>query len=249
MKFTYQYRTSDNVVRFGTIKAASKDSAYSALKSSGIRPIRVDVSPGFFNRLFGSGKRWLAICLLAAVAMAAIVYAVIEREQVRDVIDGFSDGTRRQVLGDPAVIEKGVRTGWKDVFADEGERFLACFALPGQPPAKVDVDANELMLAIGRKVAATSEDSLEAKQLKAIVEGMKDEARAYLADGGSLKKYRNRLIRRQQDEIGYYKRAEREIESAKNGKVPTRELEALWEKRNAELRMMGIRHVPMPEGI
>jgi hypothetical protein len=35
------------------------------------------------------------------------------------------DTTRRQVIGDAFLIEKGLRTGWSDVFAHEGERFLA----------------------------------------------------------------------------------------------------------------------------
>ena len=42
-----------------------------------------------------------------------------------------AEQTRRQVIGDAAVVDKGIATGWADVFAEEGERFFASFAIPG----------------------------------------------------------------------------------------------------------------------
>ena len=46
--------------------------------------------------------------------------------------------TRRQVIGDVAVIEKGIRTGWADAFEREGDRFFASFAIPGAEAGKGD---------------------------------------------------------------------------------------------------------------
>ena len=49
----------------GVINASSRDEVYSILKARGIRPGSVVEAPGFFNKLFGRGKRWLLIAALA----------------------------------------------------------------------------------------------------------------------------------------------------------------------------------------
>ena len=245
MKFTYQYRTPDNKSHKGVIKAASRDAAYAALKAQGIKPGRVEEAPGFFNKLFGKGKRWIVIGVLSAVCAVLSMFLISTPRTLRLAL--IDDTMRRQVIGDSAIIEKGIRTGWADVFPEAGERFLASFALPGQPPAVASVSEAELAAAVERKIEVDANDSLEVRQIKTMVEGLKKEIREYLAEGGTLVKYSKRLVRRQQEEIGYYQRAEREIAAEKSRKASAQELEKLWEKRNAELRQMGIRLVPMPE--
>lgn len=247
MKFIYEYRTKDNVRHEGVISAASRDAAFAALKAQGIRPGSVKEAPGFFNKVFGKGKRWIAIALLALVAAVSTTVALLQSEPATlAVIDG---SMRRQILGDSAIIEKGVRTSWSDVFSKEGDRFLASFALPGQPPAIVRVKQEDFQSVLSSQSEVKESDSLEARQVKTIVEGMKREARAYLEAGGTIEKYCRRLIRRQQLEIGYYTRAEREINMASKNRMPAVELEKLWEKRNSELRQMGIKPVSIPENL
>lgn len=248
MKFLYEYRTKDNVRHEGVISAASRDAAFAALKAKGIRPGSVKEAPGVFNKVLGKGKRWIAIALLAIVAVASTCVALRNKSSLK-TLPTIGDSMRRQILGDSAIIEKGVRTGWQDVFATEGDRFFASFALPGQAPAVVRVSAKDFEFALSNKVDVKNTDTLEARQVKIIVEGMKREARAYLKDGGTVEKYCRRLIRRQQEEIGYYTRAEREIQIASKNKMPAFELEKLWEKRNSELRQMGIKPVSMPENL
>lgn len=250
MRFLYEYRSPDNAKHSGTIDAADKNAVYAELKKRGIRPSRVEEAPGFFNKLFGRGKRWIAIAVLALLCVALSIVVgrgVLTAPQLSIVEATFDSPVRRQLIGDSAIIEKGIRTGWLDVFPEEGERFLAGFALPGQPPAMTRIVESNLVAAVNRKIEPTPDDTIEARQLKAIVQGMKDEIRAYQVEGGTLAKYCVRLIRRQQQEIGYYQRAENEIERAKKDKMPANELEALWEKRNAALRVLGIRLVPMGE--
>lgn len=246
MKFTYQYRTPDNKSHKGVIKAASRDAAYAALKAQGIKPGRVEEAPGFFNKLFGKGKRWIAICVLGVIVVSLAVALGKARTTVSPIAE-LETEMRRQVIGDSAIIEKGIRTGWADVFPEAGERFLASFALPGQPPAVASVSEAELAASVERKIEVEANDTIEVRQIKAMVEGLKKEIRDYLAEGGTLAKYSRRLVRRQQEEIGYYQRAEREIAAEKSRKASAQALEKLWEKRNAELRQMGIRLVPMPE--
>ena len=75
-------------------------------------------------------------------------------------------------------------------------------------------------------------------------------------DGGSTVYYAGRrldprvwcaLVERQEAEIGYYNRTKGELETLKNAGTPAKDIEALWEKRNDELRQMGINLVSLPE--
>ena len=244
MKFLYEYRTSDNVHHDGTINAPNREAAYAALKAQGIRPGCVKEAPGFFNKLFGKGKRWIAIAVLAAVAAASVLYA---RRTIQVAGDTFDAEARRQVIGDAAIIEKGILTGWSDVFPEEGERFLASFAIPGVPAGQRNTSEAEIKASLSRRVAATNGDGIEARQIKAMVEGMKQELRDYLAAGGSIVDYGTRLVRRQEEELSYYNRAKTEIDNAKKSGMSQQRLVELWEKRNASLRRMGVKLVALPE--
>ena len=53
VRFTYEYRTSDNALHKGVIDASDRDAVYVALRARGIKPSRVDEAPGLFNKLFG----------------------------------------------------------------------------------------------------------------------------------------------------------------------------------------------------
>ena len=71
----------------------------------------------------------------------------------------MDDTTRRQIIGDTAIIEKGIRTGWADVFDLEGERFLASFAIPGVPAGQRSTTVDEIRKALDapwREVSDTS---------------------------------------------------------------------------------------------
>ena len=257
MKFIYEYRTSDNVRHNGVVAASNREAAFAALKAQGIRPGFLAEAPGFFNKLFGKGKRWLVIAVLGvAVVVAALVIHSNTRtirtiEQSQEVFDA---PTRRQIIGDTAVIEKGIRTGWSDVFALEGDRFLASFAIPGVPAAVRTTTERDLEKALKSGEAESfplqtksTHLSLEERQILAIVSGMKSELRAYLAAGGNLASYGRRLANRQDAEIGYYNRVKTELETAAKSGMNERDLLALWEQKNDGLRNLGIKLVPMPE--
>lgn len=257
MKFLYEYRTSDNVKHNGVISAADREAAYAALKSQGIKPSRFSEAPGLFNKIFGKGKRWIAIGVLATVALVAIFLAATYKDEMeeavaavpmqKEIADSILMQTRRQVIGDAAVIDFGIRNGWANVFDQEGERFLASFAVPGVPAGQRNTTEAEISAALSRKIEVEAGDSIEAQQIKAMVEGMKQELRQFLADGGTIVEYGRALVDRQEEELRYYKLAKREIENAVKANVPKSELEALWQKRNTELRRMGIKLIPMPE--
>ena len=254
MKFLYEYRTKDNVRRTGVIAASDREAAFTALKAQGIRPGSVTEAPGFFNKLFGKGKRWIAIGVLLLVAAGAVLFAFRTKREAKVAEDVLSPITglvtsmsRRQPIGDTAIIEKGVRDGWADVFAGEGERFLASFAIPGVPAGQRNTTEDEIRQALERKIEPTKEDSIEAQQIKAMVEGMKQELREFLAAGGTIAIYGRKLVQRQEEEIGYYYRAKNELDALVKSKADNARIEALWQMRNEKLRRLGIKLLTLPE--
>ena len=250
MKFLYEYKTSDNERREGQLSAASRDAAYAELKRQGIHPSKVVLAPGFLNRISSFGKRWLAIavltvlCLMLAITVGRGVLTAPQPSSVEVSLDSL---VRRQMIGDTAIIEQGVRDGWANVFPEEGERFLASFAIPGVPAGQRNTSEEEIRAALARKVGSTEEDGIEVRQIKAMVEGMKNELREFLADGGTVVEYGKELVRRQEQELGYFNRAQNELKAARKSGTPESAVIELWKMRNSKLRRMGIKLVPLPE--
>ena len=147
---------------------------------------------------------------------------------------------------DAAIIEKGIRNGWSDVFALEGERFLASFAIPGVRAGQRNTSEKEFTAALEHKCVVADTDSLEARQIKAMVEGMKDEARRYIAAGGSIVEYGKRLTERQDAEIAIYNRVKADLDKARKSMTEA-EFMTYWEKRNDELRNLGIKTVGLSD--
>ena len=254
MRFLYEYKTKENVQQRGEISAPSRSAVYTELKKQGIKPYKVDLAPGFWNWVQSLGKRTAAIALLT-IGVIAVSFlwlgqkdkAAAFEDKAIAYSDKFENKTRRQVIGDTAIIEKGIRNGWADVFPDEGERFLASFAIPGVPAGQRNTTEEEISAALSRQIVPTDSDGIEARQIKSMVEGMKDELRDFMRNGGTIKQFGSCLVERQEAELGYYNRTKSELETLHKAATPTKELESLWEKRNNELRQMGIKLVPMPE--
>ena len=262
MKFTYAYKTSDGVRHEAAMDAESREAVFAALRQRGIKAIKVVAADGSKanGEIRGIRKRVLVASVIGAAFVAGALAFVAANRDAKGLTFGVTalpldNTTRRQVIGDTAIIEKGIRTGWADVFELEGERFLASFAIPGVPAGQRSTTVEEIQKALDspwREVSDTPRqllpsDSLEARQIRAMVEGMKDEARRFVKAGGSIAQYGRLLVQRQEEEIAYYNRAKAEIEAAQKAKMPAAQLNDLWEKRNESLRQMGVKLVPMPE--
>ena len=79
-----------------------------------------------------------------------------------------------------------------------------------------------------------------------MVEGMKNEARRYLASGGTIVGYGKRLTERQDAEIAIYNRVKADIENARKSMTESAFM-SYWEKRNDELRNLGIKTVGLSD--
>lgn len=248
MKFLYEYQDKSNKRHSGSLNAATRAAAYAALKAQGIKPIRCEEAPGLFNLVFGKGKRWLAIAVLALVCVGLATAVLMFRRETVALNAPLESCVRRQLIGDTALIEKGIRTGWSDVFDLEGDRFLASFAIPGVAPAIRTTTEEHLKTALDKDCPLPdATTSLEARQVLAVVSGMKAEIRSLLASGWTLREVGVSLVERQDEEIAYYERAKTEIEMAAKSGIPPEALERLLDQRNASLRKLGIRLVSMPE--
>ena len=254
MKYTYVYKTSDGIRHEDSMVASSREEVFAALRAKGIKAIKVVAEDGSKANGAPPPRGWATAwgqTLLAAAAAALIggvawwLWAerrVGDNAPYQDAQEFLTSQARRQVIGDVAIVEKGIRTGWSGVFEREGDRFLASFAIPGVPAGQRSTSEEEMRRALEGKVAPQPTDSMEVRQIKAMVEGMKEEARRYIAAGGSPVDYGKRLVERQEAEIAIYNRVKGEIEKIRDTMAPAA-FETYLEERNDELRNLGIKPI------
>lgn len=247
MKFTYQYRTPDNKSHKGVIKAASKEAAYAALKAQGIKPGRVEEAPGFFNKLFGKGKRWIAIAVLSVAVVVAVFYVSRSVRESRQAM--YASEARGQVYADAATLQAHEADGWASAFSDAGDRVLVAFAQPGKA-----VDAKQLNIRPEtlntRLVRIDSGDADEVKRMKRIVNGMKLELDRYCKAGGNKAGYVERLVERQalEGRVANYLKNDIDALRRKAERLEDKsEVLAKWREKNVTLRDMGFKTIPLPE--
>ncbi len=261
MKFLYEYRTSDNQKHKGTLDAPDRESAFQVLKSRGIRPSVVKEAPGFFNQWFGKGKRWTLIIFLSLLSLSLSV--ILFSPSLRDLqsrsnppspyasTQGFAlPIERRQIWGDEAVVRHGQATQWKSLFQSPAEQFLALFAQPGYAeevfpdfPLEDAFFKEEFEAILFHPIKIVPGDLDEYQQMKAMVTGMKEELRDYLAAGGTVDGYLKRLIDRQREESDFVTKAKKELDSRiQKGDDPL----TAWQEINLTLRDQGLKSIPLP---
>lgn len=246
MKYTYAYKSSDGSRHEAEMDAESREAVFEALRKKGIRPIKVIAEDGSKanGEIRGVRRRVVGVAAVLAAIVAVIATSLYNRVSAPPLPEFESGQTRRQIIGDTAIIDKGIATGWSDVFPEEGDRFFASFAIPGVRAGQRNTTVEEIKAALDRDVEVSDSDGLEARQVKSMVAGMKAEARAYINAGGSIVDYGKRLTERQDAEIAIYERAKAEIDHARKT-MSQDDFIALWEGRNDQLRNLGIRLVPL----
>ena len=152
---------------------------------------------------------------------------------------------------------------WRSKTLDRADQMLAWFAQPGKQMCPKETDprrcAADFASAYCDKTGQTTfvnalqpasdktgqttfvnlkeADPREVRELKQIVNGMRQELHNYLANGnGTPRSYWRRLIERTQEEMRIYERTRRELENEKNA--------AVWEQKNEALRRLGLRTIP-----
>ena len=94
-------------------------------------------------------------------------------------------------------------------------------------------------LATDKDIPLAADDVREVRELKQIVNGMREEMRGYLANGnGTPRSFWRRLNERTTQEMQIYERTRRELEKETS--------EEAWEQKNDALRRLGLRTIPNP---
>ncbi len=256
MKYTYAYKTSDGTRHEDSMNASSREEVFSALRSKGIKAIKVVAADGSKANGEVRGLRKRAVFALVALAAAfagVVAYLGGERTGAATASSSAASAPRHQIYGDPATVEGLERGDFAAHLPRVGDQMLAVFAQPGKlmcakgaNPRRIDEKSyaafeaytkNEL--AVENDIAINSADSREITELKQIVNGMREEMREYLANGnGTPRSFWRRLNERTAQEIQIYERTRREL-----GKETSEEV---WEQKNDALRRLGLRTIPNP---
>ena len=148
-------------------------------------------------------------------------------------------------------MEAFERGEFGDALPREGDRMLAVFAQPGRLMCRAGFDPLRLRpedlgaftdyakgaLAPDADIPVAAADPREVRELRQIVNGMRQEMREYLANGnGTPRSYWRRLNERTQQEAQIYERTSRELENEPSPDV--------WESKNDALRRLGLRTIP-----
>jgi len=258
VKYAYAYKTSDGVRHEAAMEAGSREEVFERLRRDGIRAIKVVAADGSKANGEARPRGRLAVAAAAAMAAAAVGMAAyigwsrLSRPEPRDAAPD-STSPRHQIYGDPAIMAEFERGDFSRAFPREGDRLLAWFAQPGRlmcpsgvDPRRVAPSTYELFerfaadgLSPEDDVPVGPDDSREMRELKLIVNGMRQEMREYLANGnGTPRSYWRRLNERTVREMQIYERTRREMEKETS--------EEVREQKNEELRRLGLRTIPSP---
>ncbi len=260
MKYTYAYKTSDGVRHEDSMNASSREEVFSALRAKGIKAIKVVAADG--SKANGEVRGLRKRVVVALVALAAAVAGVVayiggERtgaaERANPAKPSPNASPRHQIYGDPAVMEAFERGDFGDALPRDGDRLLGVFAQPGRYMCAKGASTRYLApmtatnfenyasheLAVEKDIEIADADSREVRELKQIVNGMREEMREYLANGnGTPRSYWRRLNERTTSEMQIYERTRRELENEKSPEI--------WDEKNAALRRLGLRTIPNP---
>ena len=234
MKYRYLYQTKDNENREGWIKARSRENAYAELRKAGIRPYRL-IGDDPLN-----WKPW-AVAGVIALLVASLAAALLAGREDR------RPHPRAQLVGERAVIDAGVYSGWTNVFSSALDRRLARYAQPGrfvEPSAPSEEECAALAADLDTPVPYVGGEPPEHRMIKNIVAKMRADMRAYLAEGGDVAGYLEFLDERQTQEREFRERALDTVFRA-----PESLRERAWLGVNARLKDMGIEPLARPEGL
>ena len=256
MKYTYAYKSSDGTRHEAAMEAASREAVFAALRAKGIKAIKVVAADGSKanGEVRGVRKRTVVAAVVGVAVVTAILTVVIRSTPTPSTYtSGDEVAPRHQIYGDPAIMEAFERGRFEEVFTNKADRMLAWFAQPGKlmcpkgtDPRRCAADfalfwhgVSDTQCQLGDcdgRDAHRPSDSREVRELKQIVNGMRQELRDYLANGnGTPKSYWRRLLERTQEEVRIYERTRRELENEKS--------EAVWEEKNEALRRLGLRTI------
>ena len=256
MKYTYAYKTSDGVRHEAAMEAESRDAVFVALRQRGIKAIKVVAADGSKanGEIRGVRKRVLAVTVVVACVVTAILTVIVlSTPTPSDYTSGDAAAPRHQIYGDPVLVERVERGDFEGVLTNRADQMLAWYAQPGKLMCPRGTDPRRLAGDFAQawreacdtpcqlddcdgRDARRPDDPREVRELKQIVNGMRQELRDYLANGnGTPRSFWRRLNERTLQEVQIYERTRRELEKETSP--------AVWEQKNDALRRLGLRTI------
>ena len=243
--------------------AESREAVFEALRARGIRPIKVVAADGSKAngevREEGRGNReeekkkekvlYAGVAVLFALLALSVAFVLFVFKNNNPPPSPEVASPRHQIYGDPAIVGGFEHGDFGDALPRQGDRLLAWFSQPGRITCPRNTSRAELLRLGDANVAALKSvvdsdveiagaDSREVRELKQIVNGIRQEMREYLANGnGTPRSFWRRLNERTQQEAQIYERTRREIEMSPE----------TLDERNASLRKLGLPTISTPE--
>ena len=242
MDFIYFYKTSDGVRHEGRISASNRDEAFSTLRNSGIRPIKVIACDG--SKENGAParrgiKNKVAIISLSAALLVTLAYIIVDMHSAEHVaLPQTAADKMRGIESNIVKVKKIAKPRPRkqlsqqvenpsSFFLHEAESFLSRYAQPGRELDSQEFSEamkDDLLDALEDVIIIHPSDPREVTELKHIVAGLKEEASMILAGGKSVDDLIAWFDERQKMEIAYRKRI---IEDSSSREEKERMLSAL----------------------
>lgn len=237
--------------------AKCREDVFEELRKRGIKAIKVIAADGSKanGEIRGVKKRVVAaIVAFVAVSVGVLAYLGGTHSGASTAADPATTSPRHQIYGDPAVMARLERGDFDQVLCRDGDCLLAWFAEPGRLMCPKGIDPRSLdkqrmnafadyianELPVEKDLQILSEEPREIRELKQIVNGMREELRDYLANGnGTPRSFWRRLAERTMHEIEIYERTKRELQNVKDTSA--------WEEKNRLLRRIGLRTISNEE--
>ena len=248
MRYHYFYQSRENKTCDDWIEAKNRDDAYALLRKRGIKPFKV------LGRNPYAWKRWTAIGVLAAlVAVLALVVVRGVAKNRREAYEAaFATEERAQIYGDSAILHDLASDGWRKAMGSDGDAWFARHAIPGR---LCDCASPNSQFPIPQSLLSTTplrispDDSPEVAKMKSIVNCMKQELSDYLAAGGTAEDYMTLCDERLRTERDILSNITQELKTLESRMTAENydETSAVWLKKNATLRSLGLPTIVMPD--
>ena len=257
MKFTYAYKTSDGTRHEESMNASSREEVFAALRSKGIKAIKVVAADGSKanGEVRGIRKRvvFVIACVVAALTGATVYFAA----QGRNVVTPKAHSARGAKLRNATPLPRQMIPGDRGRIAEATaslksapERLLAAFAEPGRSLIALDgktPTGTEFAAILREPLKIADDEFTESVDLKRIVTRIKADLHRFLAAGGTAEEFIAELIKRQKLEIAYREKAEARLNEMLKG--DTAKAYDFFLKANAQLQSMGIYPLPLPDSL
>jgi len=226
--WAYSWKSPDGTRHEDSIKAPSREDAFSVLRQQGIRPIKVTQIIRPIDRVVIYSRRFGILIIVAAI-VALISFRAGKKTE--SIIQAESQLSRATPLPRQQIDLSKIKV--EDWFKYKSEIYLTKFASPGILSPATDKLPEDIVLALKEPLSISTSDPDTVKVLKRVVAGIKSEISQLHEAGKNTDQITEWLLIRQQMEFDFRKQLIAGREKDKNAK----------EQINSKLRSLGLKEI------